>query len=108
MEVNQNHLKHLFYRFMVAVQKFETFQTDSPLKCFNFFPFVTAPSDSKLNQKRFSLLNKALLSTNLVHSEERAYILCCLDTAMFCVHHILLSVLSEIVHLGRVKLCSYY
>jgi hypothetical protein len=58
-EVNQNHLKHLFYRFPVAVQKLETFQTDSPLKRFNIFPFGTAPSDSSLNQKRFSLPNGA-------------------------------------------------
>jgi hypothetical protein len=50
----------------------------------------------------------ALSQWSFQHSEERTYILCCLDTAMFCVHHILLSVLSEIVHLGRVKLCSYY
>jgi hypothetical protein len=35
-EVNQNHLKHLFCHFMVAVQKLEMFQTDSPLKRFNF------------------------------------------------------------------------
>jgi hypothetical protein len=44
-EVNQNHLKHLFYRFSVAIQKLKTFQTDSPLKCFNLFLFGTAPSD---------------------------------------------------------------
>jgi hypothetical protein len=36
-KVNQNHLKHIFYYFMVAVQKLETFQTNSPLKHFNFF-----------------------------------------------------------------------
>jgi hypothetical protein len=58
-EVNQNHLKHLFYRFIVAVQKLEMFQTDSPLKRFDFFPFGTAPSDSSLNLKRFTLPNGA-------------------------------------------------
>jgi hypothetical protein len=52
-EVNQNHLKHLFCRFMVAVQKLETFETDSPLKRFNFSPFETVPSDSSLNLKRW-------------------------------------------------------
>jgi hypothetical protein len=35
-----------------------------------------------------------LLSASLVHSEERAYILYCLDTALSCVHHILPNVLS--------------
>jgi hypothetical protein len=55
-EVNQNHLKHLFCRFTVAVQKLETLQTDSR---FNVLPFGTAPSDSSLNQKRFSLPNGA-------------------------------------------------
>jgi hypothetical protein len=35
-EVNQNHLKHLFCRFMVAVQKHDTFQTHSHMKHFNF------------------------------------------------------------------------
>jgi hypothetical protein len=57
--MNQNHLKHLFCRFTVAVQKLEMFQTDLPLKCFNFFPLGTAPNNSSLNQKRFSLPNGA-------------------------------------------------
>jgi hypothetical protein len=35
-EVNQNHLKYLFYHFTITVQKLETFQIDSLLKCFNF------------------------------------------------------------------------
>jgi hypothetical protein len=35
-EVNQNHLKHLFCHFRVAVQKLEMFQTDSPMKRFDF------------------------------------------------------------------------
>jgi hypothetical protein len=60
-QVNQNHLKYLFCCFMVATQKLETFLTDSPLKYFIFFPFGTAPSDSSLNQKHFSLLNGTLL-----------------------------------------------
>jgi hypothetical protein len=63
-EVNQNHLKHLFCRFMVAVQKLETFQTDSPLKCFDFFLFETAPSDSNLNLKCFTLPNGTLVELN--------------------------------------------
>jgi hypothetical protein len=44
---------------MVTVQKLETFQTDSPLKRFNFFPFKTAPSNLSLSLKRFTLLNGA-------------------------------------------------
>jgi hypothetical protein len=44
---------------MVAVQKLETFQTNSPLKCFDFSPFEAAPSDSSLNMKRFTLPNWA-------------------------------------------------
>jgi hypothetical protein len=59
-DVNRNHLKHLCCCFMVEVQKLETFQIDSPLKCFDFFPFGTAPSDSSLNMKRFTLSNGAL------------------------------------------------
>jgi hypothetical protein len=55
--VNQNHLKHLFCHFMVAVQKLETFQTDSPVKRFDFFPFGTALGDSSLNLKHFTLPN---------------------------------------------------
>jgi hypothetical protein len=58
-EVNQNHLKHLFCRFTIAVKKLETFQINSALKYFHFSPFGTAPSNSSLNQKRFSLPNGA-------------------------------------------------
>jgi hypothetical protein len=57
-EVNQNHLKHLFYHFMVAVQKLEMFQTNTS-EMFQFFLVGTAPSDSSLNQNRFSLQNRA-------------------------------------------------
>jgi hypothetical protein len=46
---------------MVAVQKLETFQTDSPLKRFDFFPFGIALSDSSMNLKRFTLPNGVLL-----------------------------------------------
>jgi hypothetical protein len=60
-EVNQNYLKHLFCRFMVAVQKLKMFQTDSPLKHFDFSLFGTAPSDSSLNQKCFTLPNGPLV-----------------------------------------------
>jgi hypothetical protein len=46
---------------MIAVQKLKMFQTDSPLKRFDFFfPFGTASSDSSLNLKRFTLPNGAL------------------------------------------------
>jgi hypothetical protein len=57
----QNYLKYLFYRFTVAVPNLETLQTNSPMKCFDFFLFETAPSDSSLNQKCFSLPNRALI-----------------------------------------------
>jgi tetratricopeptide (TPR) repeat protein len=50
----QNHLKYLFCRFIVAVQNFEMFQTDSLLKHFDFFLFRTDPSDSSLNLKHLS------------------------------------------------------
>jgi hypothetical protein len=60
-KVNQNHLKDLFYRFMVAVQKVKTFQTDSPLKYFDFFPFETVSTDSSRNEKCFTLPNMLLL-----------------------------------------------
>jgi hypothetical protein len=56
-KTNQNHLKHLFYHFRVTVQNLETFQTNSPLKRFDFSPFRTPPSDSCMNIKR--LTNKA-------------------------------------------------
>jgi hypothetical protein len=58
-EVNQNHLKHIFYCFIVAAQKLEMFQTNSPLKHFNFFLFKTTSSDSNLNLKYFTLPNGA-------------------------------------------------
>jgi hypothetical protein len=50
-KVNQNHLKHIFYRFTGTV---ETFQIDSPIKYFDFF-VKTGQNDSNLNQKCFSL-----------------------------------------------------
>jgi hypothetical protein len=48
-----------FVIYMVTVQKLETFQTNSPLKHFDFFPFGTTPSDSSLNLKCFTLPNGA-------------------------------------------------
>jgi hypothetical protein len=53
-EVN-NKLKHIFCCFMFTVQKLEMFQSDSPLKRFNFFPFKAALIDSSLNLKHFTL-----------------------------------------------------
>jgi hypothetical protein len=50
---------------MVTVQKLKTFQTDSPLKRFDFSPFGTAPSDSSLNLKRFTLPKGVLSSFHL-------------------------------------------
>jgi hypothetical protein len=66
--MNQNYLKHLFYRFIVTVQKFEMFQTDSPLKRFDFFLFETALSDSSLILKHFTLSNETLMQFYLPYN----------------------------------------
>jgi hypothetical protein len=53
----ENRLKYLFYCFTPVVVFHESICNDSEVKHFNFLPFGTAPIDSLLNQKCFSLPN---------------------------------------------------
>jgi hypothetical protein len=66
-EVNHNHLKHLFYRFTVTVQKLEAFQTYSHLKHFDFSLFQTGTSDSSLNQKRRAIVLASTINSVLLN-----------------------------------------
>jgi hypothetical protein len=60
--VNQNHLKHLFYRFTSVGQNLKTFHTNSPLKCFRFLLFNTVSTFLAQNQKCFIHPNGSLYS----------------------------------------------
>jgi hypothetical protein len=66
-EVNHNHLKHLFYCFIVAVQKLEAFQTYLHLKHFDFSLFRTGTSDSSLNQKRRAIVLASTINSVLLN-----------------------------------------
>jgi hypothetical protein len=58
--MNQNHLKHLFYRFTSVGQNLEMFHIDSPLKCFRFLLFGPVPTHSAQNQEMFHTSKWAL------------------------------------------------
>jgi hypothetical protein len=55
--MNQNHLKHLFYRFSLLVQNVGNISTDGWLKRFVFEAFDTDSTDSSVKLKCFLLPN---------------------------------------------------
>jgi hypothetical protein len=68
--MNQNHLKHLFYRFSLLVQNVGNVSTDSWLKRFAFEAFGTDSTDSSVKLKRVLLPNAPLISH---HTSDNTY-----------------------------------